>query len=194
MVIIVFGFKPCVRSDYLSFIAILLYICTPIRSLEGTKLFPFFIQCYFMVEDRIAEVLNERFEEDDLSTCFLVSVQRLPHSKLVVFIDSDEQLTIDMCRKTSRFLEHHIEENGWMPEKYTIDVSSPGIDNPLKLHRQYVKNIGRTASVQLKSEEMVEGKLEAVEASSITLQVKNKESKTILFEDIKETKILVSFK
>ena len=157
-------------------------------------MFPFFIQCYFMVEDRIAEVLNERFEEEDLSTCFLVSVQRLPHSKLVVFIDSDERLTIDMCRKTSRFLEHHIEENGWMPEKYTIDVSSPGIDNPLKLHRQYVKNIGRKASVKLLSDETIEGILEAVESTSVTIAVKNKESKTILFDDIKETKILVSFK
>ncbi len=147
-----------------------------------------------MVENRIAEVLNERFEEEDLSSCFLVSVQRLPDNKLVVYIDADDRLTIDMCRKTSRFLEHHIEENGWMPEKYTLDVSSPGIDNPLKLHRQYVKNIGRTASVKLSSDEIVEGKLEAVDKSAITLTLKSKESKTISYDDIKETKILVSFK
>lgn len=150
-----------------------------------------------MIEERLAKVLQERFKEDDLKSCFLVGVERLPNDKLIVYIDSDNRLTIDMCRKTSRFLENQIEENGWMPEKYTIDVSSPGIDNPLKLHRQYVKNIGRSAAIKLNNGESKEGKIISVEEDSIVVSVKSgkKEvSETILMKEINETKILISFK
>jgi len=160
--------------------------------MEGAETVPFFYSMNEMIEEKIAKVLDERFKEADLSGCFLVDVKSLPHSKLEVYIDADDQLTIDMCRKTSRYLEMQIEENGWMPEKYKIDVSSPGLDNPLKLKRQYVKNIGRKVSIQLLEDRKVEGKLKEVKDNEVVVLVgKNEES--IPWNEIKETKILVSF-
>jgi len=145
------------------------------------------------IEDQIAKVLEERYSQEDLSGCFLVEVKSLPHSRLEVYIDADEKLTIDMCKKTSRCLEHHIEEHGWMPERYTIDVSSPGLDNPLRLKRQYVKNIGRKAKITLVEEPHAEGVLHRIEEDSVILLVKDEE-KSIPWKDIVETKIQVSFK
>ncbi len=161
--------------------------------MEGAEIVPFFYSKNEMIEDKIAKVLGEFFQEADLKGCFLVDVKSLPNSKLEVYIDADDQLTIEMCRRTSRHLEHQIEENGWMPEKYKIDVSSPGLDNPLKLKRQYVKNIGRKVSVKLSEEDRkVEGELKAVEDSKVLIGVGKKEE-WITWSEIKETKILVSF-
>ena len=161
---------------------------------EGTRSSLFFIQINSMIENRIAEVLNERFQEDDLKSCFLVGVSADVRNKVTVFVDADDQLTIGMCQKISRFLEHRIEENKWLPDKYTLDVSSPGTDNPLKLHRQYKKNIGRTASVKLDDGSKVEGKIEEVQDDHIKLLKAKGEEVEIPFEKISETKILVSFK
>lgn len=145
-----------------------------------------------MIEDRIAKVLQERFEEEDMIGCFLVDVKSLPHSKLEVYIDADDQLTIEMCKKTSRYLEKIIEENAWMPDKYKLDVSSPGLDNPLKLKRQYVKNIGRKAGIKLSEDRYVEGVLERIEDEMIVIKHKEEE-RSIAWNEIIETKILVSF-
>lgn len=145
-----------------------------------------------MIEDRIAEVLEQRFKEDDLLSCFLVDVTVGSNHKIAVFVDADNGLTIDMCRKISRHLEKHIEENKWLPDKYTLDVSSPGTDNPLKLHRQYVKNKSRKAKITLLDAKILEGKILDVNENDIDIELSDGAIEKILFENIKETKILVS--
>lgn len=148
-----------------------------------------------MIQDRLAEVLTKRFQEEDLADCFLVDIKSHPKNKVEVFVESDDVLTIDKCRKISRFLENEIEERGWMPDKYTLDVSSPGLDNPLKLHRQYIKNVGRKIGLKVNDEvASVSGKLLKVTDSHITVEQKKSESVEIPFDKIIEAKILVSFK
>lgn len=147
-----------------------------------------------MIENRIAEVLSERFKEDDLSSCFLVDVSLDKKNKVTVFVDADDQLTIKMCQQISRFLEKKIEENEWLPAKYTLDVSSPGTDNPLRLHRQYIKNIGRNAEVTMSDNTRLAGKIAQVEKTFVGLDVQKTGLIKIPFEKIIETKILVSFK
>ena len=94
-----------------------------------------------------------------------------------------------------------IEEMGWYPDgNFSLEVSSPGIDEPLKLFRQYKKNIGRKVEVTLNDETKLEGKLLEADEQMITVEVttgKNKkavtEQKQIAFADIKQTKILIAF-
>ena len=95
-----------------------------------------------MIEKLLSEVLEQRFREEDLNDCFLVDVVEKKNDRIEVYIESDATLTIDTCKKVSRYLEKQIEEHKWLGEKYTLDVSSPGVDNPLKLVRQYKKNVG----------------------------------------------------
>ena len=147
-----------------------------------------------MIEDLIAEALEQRFQSEDLSSCFLVNFEVGNKNKVTVFVESDERLTIDMCRIISRYLEKKIEEGKWLPEKYTLDVSSPGVDNPLRLHRQYVKNVGRNALVHCEDGTRVEGQLQVVSSDFITLITGSKKEVNIPFQEISKTKILVSFK
>ncbi|NNF21572.1 MAG: ribosome maturation factor, partial [Saprospiraceae bacterium] len=93
------------------------------------------------LDDKIESWLESKFKESDFENCFLVEQQFNPaNNKLEVFVDSDNQLDLRVCTRLSRYLEEKIEEEGLLGEKYTLEVSSPGIGRPLKFKRQYIKN------------------------------------------------------
>lgn len=148
-----------------------------------------------MIERLLSEALTTKFTEDDYSDYYLVDIVVKKNSKVEVYIDSDSSLSIRNCQRISRHLEHLIEENGWLGEKYTLDVSSPGVDRPLKMKRQYKKNIGRMIRIVNDEEETIEGRLKEVKEDQIMISVGKKEEEVILeYDKIKKAKILVSFK
>jgi len=78
---------------------------------------------------------------------------------------------IDMCVRINRKLYKLIEENAFYPEgDFSLEVSSPGITEPLKLHRQYTKNIGRDVEVVFSDLSIKEGKLIAVAEADIVIE------------------------
>lgn len=158
-----------------------------------------------MVEKKIAKLVEDKFQVEEWNDCFLVEVELKGGHKLNVFIDSDEGITLDKCRKVSRHLEAELDEKLWLGEKYTLEVSSPGVRRPLKMKRQYHKNIGRKIEVKLSAGGEEEGTLTETTEEYIVIEkrVKRKEGKKkineivavqIPFEDIKETKVKISFK
>ena len=96
----------------------------------------------------LEKLIAQKLEEEEFQDCYLVEVKGPNGGKLEVFIDSDSSMTFQKCQKMSRYLEAQIEEAKWLGEKYTLEVSSPGVGNPLKLKRQYAKNIGRKMEVK----------------------------------------------
>jgi len=104
-------------------------------------------------EEQIIQLLEEFFQESDLEDCFITELT-VSGGKILVYVDSDTDMGFDKCRKISRYLEKHFDETQVFGEKYTLEVSSPGIGRPLKFKRQYIKNVGRKVEVTLKGEEM----------------------------------------
>ena len=100
------------------------------------------------VEGKITQLLEQKFKEEDYQDCFLVEVNLKGNNRLEVYIDRDEGLSISICKKISRYLEETLDSQLWLGEKYTLEVSSPGVDRPLKLRRQYIKNVGRNFEVK----------------------------------------------
>ena len=148
-----------------------------------------------MEEERKIKDLAERAVSnfDDL---FLVDVKvkgNTGNQKVLIFIDGDNGISIDQCGKISREVGAEIEEEDFMLGKYTLEVSSPGLDFPITLFRQYVKNVGRNLEVELKDGDMVEGELTEVKEDAIVLKQKA-EGKSLNFEEIKQSKVKVSFK
>ncbi|TAE02385.1 MAG: hypothetical protein EAZ97_02590 [Bacteroidetes bacterium] len=103
----------------------------------------------------------------------------------------------------SRKLGDFIEGKDFFQDPYLLEVSSPGIDFPLKLKRQYVKNIGRNVKVELEDGTSKIGKLEQVNEDHICVLLPLKKKKKegdedplvkILFADIKKTVVQISFK
>lgn len=130
----------------------------------------------------------------------LISSRKGP-KKVLVLLDGDNGITIDDCADLSRELSKRLDDASWMDESYTLEVSTPGLDQPLKLHRQYKKNIGRSLKVKLVENKTVEGKLTEVFDEKIILAQtagsgKNKEIKMvdIPFSTIEKALVIVSFK
>lgn len=147
------------------------------------------------IEALIEKLLSE------MEDVFLVSVRIVPTNNIKVFLDADAGLNIDRCVKINRAMYRTIEEEGWYPDgNFSLEVSSPGIDEPLKLLRQYKKNIGRTVEVTLLNQEKLEGKLVAVSEEVITIGYtagKNKKAipvtKEIPLDSIKQTVVQIAF-
>ena len=124
--------------------------------------------------------------------------------KILVSLDGDEGINIDVCGNISRKLGHMLEEEELIPTAYTLEVSSPGLDQPLVLLRQYKKNLGRKVQVTTNEEEHTtkKGELLIVESDHILIKEEIKQNgkgkKTtfveslIPFANIIETKVLVS--
>lgn len=132
---------------------------------------------------------------------FLVTIKIKPTNNFKIFLDADNGLSIEKCIKINRALYRQMEEKAMYPDgDFSLEVSSPGIDEPLKLHRQYTKNIGRFVAVTTNEEKKLEGKLLAVNEDSITIeQTEGKGKKLTIkntdidFSAIKETVVQIKF-
>jgi ribosome maturation factor RimP len=152
------------------------------------------------IEKRVTELVEEKIA--DRSDLFLVEVKMLPNNKLIIHVDGDQGISIQDCVAISRHVGFHLEEENVIATAYNLEVSSPGVGEPLKLERQYVKNIGRDLAVKLADGQVKEGKLLEVNEGVITVEekVKEKGKKVTLVNtqvaliDITETKVLISFK
>lgn len=130
----------------------------------------------------------------------LISSRKGP-KKVLILLDGDNGITIDDCANLSRELSKRLDDASWMEESYTLEVSTPGLDQPLKLNRQFKKNIGRSLKVKLLENKTVEGKLAEVFDEKIILAQtsgsgKSKEIKMtdIPFSEIEKALVIVSFK
>jgi len=157
------------------------------------------------VKEKVTELLQPYLNEDQY---FIVAIQVSPsrnRSKIAILLDSDTGISIDECASISRRLGAQLEEmdlfNG---AAFVLEVSSPGIGEPLTLHRQYRKNIGREVAVMLTDGTIRKGVLEDVNEARIVIRETpaRKPKKTdppagpvdIPFTDIKKTTIQISFK
>lgn len=132
---------------------------------------------------------------------FLVDVSVSITNKTSILLDADSGLNIAKCADVNRALYKFVQqEDIFEGNNFSIEVSSPGIGSPLKLVRQYVKNIGRTVEVIKKSGDVIAGKLLEVGRDSLKVEeivrlgkkIEQKKN-TILFEEIDQIKVLLTF-
>jgi ribosome maturation factor RimP len=156
--------------------------------------------------ESIRSMIGEILEEEP--AYFLVDLRIKPTNNVKVFLDGDSGITIEKCVQVNRKLYKKLEESAMFPDgDFSLEVSSAGLDEPLKSLRQYKKNIGRQVEVQFQDGSLKEGQLMAVNEEGIVLEVatgkvsngklqtKKKEisSHTYLFNNIKSTKIQIVF-
>ena len=159
------------------------------------------------IKEQIDQWLQPLLQEQNL---FLVEVRALGKAKIEVFIDGDDGIKISQCAEISRFLEQHLDGSSLVSPNYTLDVSSPGMTNPLKVPRQYRKRIGRVLEI-LKNDgtelavELVAADDEKITAKTVVAPAKKpKKGKpaepvalpiemTIKYEDIKRALIQMNW-
>ena len=142
------------------------------------------------IKRQIQEIIQPYLDDKQ---AFLVDilVRNDPQGKLVqVLVETDKGITIAECAEISRNLGKELEIKGVVEGPYHLEVSSPGLDRPLRLLRQYPKNIGRTLKVRFVKNNVrteILGTLSAVDGNMLTLTPKKGDVVTIEFENIIES-------
>ena len=166
---------------------------------EGT-ISPLFVYGNFQMEaiEEIRTIAEGKLKDSSqFIVDVIVSSKRKPQ-KVTVVVDGDAGISIDDCADISREVSKVLDESNVLTDSYVLEVTTPGLDQPLKLHRQYKKNIGRKVRTKV-SDKVVEGKLVAVSESGIAIEQGDgkKIEKSVVelkFSEIDKTIVLVSFK
>lgn len=149
-------------------------------------------------EQNIRKILEE---QPEFAEYFFVSVKVSGDNHIEILADTDKGITIDQCGEISSKLEELLDRD---QEDFELEVSSPGLTEPLRVPRQYAKNIGNDVDIVLIDGQKLEGTLTAADSDGVTIKqtitekVNGKRKKsvvdnTIRFDNIKTTKLKIKF-
>ncbi len=154
-----------------------------------------------ITRETVENLIHDKILGTDM---FIVDVTVRPGNVIDVTLDSDSGITIEACTEVHRHLLHEMDRE---VEDYSLEVSSPDLTKPLKVTRQYLKNIGRDLAVKKIDKTKLEGELIAATETGITLktaqkeEVPGKKGKKLVerevnldYAEIGEAKIMIRFK
>ena len=160
---------------------------------------PLFIKMTF--KEKVKDLLGKALEENP--QLFLIDLDFSETNKISIVLDGDSGVNLQDCINVNRFLDNGLEGE---EEEFSIEVASAGLSTPLKLVRQYKKNIGRTLKVKTISQGDVEGTVTEADEEGVTLTWSAREPKEIgkgkvtvekilkiSYTDIKEAVVIISF-
>jgi ribosome maturation factor RimP len=99
--------------------------------------------------DRIREIVTPILESMGLELFDLEWTGRGSGSHLRVFIDKAAGITLEECEQASRFIGHALDVADPIPGTYVLEVSSPGLDRPLRKPDDYIRSIGKLVRLKL---------------------------------------------
>ena len=178
------------------------------KQTEGTEKSPLLFASNMDLNDAIRELAKNCLTDESQFLVEVILTSKAGPRRVLVILDGDKGVTIETCAKVSRALSNALDESGLIEDNYTLEVTTPGLDHPLKLKRQYYKNVGRGFKVHTKEKAIVQGALVEVDEQRIILrpEVKNGNRPTgrkekielkaieIPFENIEKAFVMVSFK
>jgi ribosome maturation factor RimP len=116
---------------------------------------------------------------------------------LRVFIDKEEGITLDDCERFSKSLGALLDVENPLPGSYTLEVSSPGIDRPLRQLHDFEKNKGKLVRVitreKIENQNFFLGRIIGIHDNSVLLLV-NERKITIPFDNISKAKLEIELK
>jgi len=152
------------------------------------------------MRERVTELLEQALDKNQ--SLFLINLSISESNQIMVVLDGDHGVTVKDCIAVSREIEHNIDRE---EIDFSLEVTSAGVSEPLKLVRQYKKNLGRKLEVKTEADK-IEGTLENVDDNGITLTWKTREPKPIgkgkvtvqkeavlPYKDIVEAKVMITF-
>jgi ribosome maturation factor RimP len=148
--------------------------------------------------EQIREIAAQKLAE---TSDFIVDIKVKPGNRITVLLDNDKGVSIQDCVAMSRHIEFSLDRE---KEDFELSVMSPGLTEPFRILRQYIKNLGKQVDVVTKEGKKLSGKLLSANEEGIELEVKSTErvngkkqqqinNINLTFNQIKETKIVLSF-
>jgi len=124
-------------------------------------------------KEKVSNLLEEGLLQKP--SLFLVDLSISDSYKITVTLDGDNGVTLQDCIDVSRVIENNLDRE---EQDFSLEVASAGVSTPLKLVRQYKKNVGRTLKVKTATE-TIEAKLEAASEEGIMLSWTAREPKKV---------------
>jgi len=147
------------------------------------------------LEKKIYKIAAETAEKNGLFLIELNIRGDLKRRVIEIFIDGEINITADDCASISRQIDQQLETLQDMRSIYRLDVSSPGVDRPIKYLKQFPKHLNRKFEVTYSSEsgtKTTTGTLTAIEGEELSF-LANKQLTVINFNNIIKAKVIISF-
>ncbi|MFD2529446.1 ribosome assembly cofactor RimP [Polaribacter marinaquae] len=153
-----------------------------------------------MEQEKIKDLVEEALASND--SLYLIDLSISANNKIQVVVDGDQGVPLSECIRISKNIDGNLDRE---EEDFSLEVTTPDIAHPLKMKRQYLKNINRILKVKTAEEEF-EGTLTDATEDNIVLQWKAREPKpigkgkvtvkktvTLEYKEIKEAKVKIVF-
>ncbi|RKD27745.1 ribosome maturation factor RimP [Caminicella sporogenes DSM 14501] len=149
------------------------------------------------VVDIVEELIVPFTEDKNLDLVDIEFVKEGQHRYLRVYLDKEGGLSLDDCQEASEYLSKKLDELDPIKESYFLEVSSPGIDRPLKRDKDFEKYKGELVEVRLyhpmDGQKIFEGKLLGLENNKIIIDIEKKGSISIPRDKVSLVKLLINF-
>lgn len=155
--------------------------------------------CFLLMEDVLEKITSLAAPLLEGTDMFIVRIKNKPTNNIKLYIDADSGLSVSKSADINRKLYKLIEEQAIFPDgDFSLEVSSPGVDEPLLFDRQYKKNIGRTILIYMNDGTEKLGKLKEVSEDKLLIEVKQPKKKEplpveVAMADINKTVVQITF-
>lgn len=152
-----------------------------------------------IVQQKIHDLASQAASECSYELVDLTLLGSGKRITLRVIIDKEGGVTLNDCEIFSRRIEALLDVEGTIAGSYTLEVSSPGLDRPLKKLEEFKKNIGKLVRIitreKINNQNFFAGRLKRVNDSTISLSgIDGKEDVVIPFESILKAKLEIELK
>ena len=148
-------------------------------------------------EKKVLAITEPILAEKGLELADLEFVKEGPNWYLRVYIDKEGGVTIEDCENVSRILEKKLDELDPIEQAYILEVSSPGIDRPLKKPEQFQKYIGEIIDIKLykpfEGKKEYQGELKQFENGVITIIDENNKEIQFVQKETASVRLAVIF-
>jgi ribosome maturation factor RimP len=165
-----------------------------------SPLFLYFILRFNMNQTAVKDIVDIALALNE--SLYLIELSISVNNKVQVVVDGDNGVSLSECMRISRVINDNFDRE---VEDFSLEVTTPDIAHPLKVKRQYIKNLNRILKVKT-AEEEIEGTLVTADEDTIVLQWKAREPKpvgkgnvtvektvTLEYTEIKEAKVKILF-
>lgn len=137
-----------------------------------------------MTHDAIAELLKEC----DVHLYDTEMVTENGQKIFRIYITSQDGINLDKCAQVSRLVSPILDMDPPTWGAYTLEVSSPGIERPLKTKSHFAASLGDTIKIKLINTDKIIGKLLASTDNSITLEEEDGEVTTVALDEVEKAR------
>lgn len=149
------------------------------------------------VVDIVEEIVAQFLTKKDIELVDIEFLKEGQHRYLRIYLDKEDGISLDDCQEVSEFLSGKLDEIDPIKESYYLEVSSPGIDRPLKRDKDFKKYAGELVEARLyhpiDSQKIIEGKLVGLQDNKIIIDRVTKGIIEIPRDKVSLVKLLVNF-